>query len=94
MHRGGKMRIVRQIRSLFRKMEHSSVMIIKTGFYVCAAAFTAAAVLYVLLSLSDMDYTTGMYWVGQISLFGGRLLLAFTVPVFIAELTYMYRGCK
>ncbi len=88
------MRIVHQIRSLFLKMERSSVIIIKVGISVCAAVFAVAAVLYVFLSVSDMDFTTGMYWIRQISLFGSRLLLAFTVPVFIMELTYMYRGCK
>lgn len=94
MQWGGRMRIVRKIRKLFNKMESSSVKIMKAGISVCAAVFTAAAILYVLLIYSDMDYTTGMYWIRQISLFGGRLLLAFTFPVFIAELTYMYRGCK
>lgn len=94
MQWGGRMRIVQKIRKLFNKMENSSVTIIKAGISVCSAVFTAAAILYVLLIYSDMDYTTGMYWIRQISLFGGRLLLAFTFPVFIAELTYMYRGCK
>ena len=88
------MRIVQKIRKLFNKMESSSVKIMKAGISVCAAAFSAAGILYVLIFSSDMDYTTGMYWIKQILLFGGRLLLAFTVPVFAAELTYIYRGCK
>lgn len=94
MHWGGRMRIVQKIRKLFNKMESSSVKIMKAGISVCAAAFSAAGILYVLIFSSDMDYTTGMYWIKQILLFGGRLLLAFTVPVFAAELTYIYRGCK
>ena len=88
------MRIVRLLCRNLKKMELSSVIIIKVGLSLCAAVYMISAVLYVVLSFSDFDYTTGMFWIRQISLFGARLLLDCTFPVFITELMYIYRGLK
>ena len=94
MHRGDRMRILRQFGSMIQKMEHSSIIIIKIGCLLCSAAYIAAAVFLIILTATEMDYTTGLYWITQLSVLGGRLLLACTFPVFIIELIYLNRGCK